>query len=127
MQPDGILVRDFVEPLRIARPRMNECWQAERGQKKHLAFGSVDVVAMDMALDVAGNRMFRPLPVFQRLRIKFELARRSRKPGDGIAINLNSDWRSVLLYYARNRVNRAPLHLFWLENLPVQFVNIIFN
>src|SRR5580704_1887996 len=127
MHPDRILVRDFIEPLRIARPGMDQRGQAKGGQKKHLAFGSVDVVAMDMTLDVTGNGMLRPVPVFQSLRIKFEFARRCGETSDGVAIDLNSDRGSVLLYYVRKRIDRAALQLFWLESFPVQFVNIVFN
>src|ERR1700674_437066 len=106
---------------------MDERWQAKGGKKKHLAFGGVDVVAMDMALDVAGNGMFRPVPFLQRLRIKFEFTRRCWETGDGVAIDLNSDWHPVLLDYVRDRIDRTILQLFWLESLPVQFVDVVFN
>src|SRR5580700_8192145 len=98
MHPDRILVRDFVEPLRVARPGMNESWQAERRKKQHLTFGAVDVVAMDVALNVAGNGVLRPVPVFQRFRIKFEFSRRCWKTGDSFAIDLDPDWRSVFFH-----------------------------
>src|SRR5580693_2890027 len=119
MHPDRILVRDLVEPLRVARPGMNERRQTKRRKEQHLAFGAVDVVAMDVALDVAGNGILRPVPVFQRLRIKLEFARRSWKTSDSFAIDLDSDWRSVLFDYVGQRINRAPLHFFWLQNLAV--------
>src|SRR5271167_1777456 len=117
MHPYRILVRDLVEPLRVARPGMDERWQAEGRKEKHLAFGAVDVVAMDVALDVAGNGILRPVPVFQRLRIKLEFARRSWKTGDSFTIDLDPDWRSVLLDHVGQRINRATLHFFWLQNL----------
>src|SRR5579863_2981218 len=127
MHPYRILVRDLVKPLRVARPRMNERRQTKGGKKKHLAFGSVDVVAMDVALDVAGNGMLRPVPVFQRLRIKLELARRSGKTSDSVTFDLDSDWRPVLFDYVGQRIDRAPLQVFWLQNLTVQLVDVVFD
>src|SRR5580693_3873096 len=127
MHPDRVLVRDLVEPFRVPRPGMDERWQAERRKKQHLAFGAVDVVAMDVALDVAGNGILWPVPVFQRLRIKLEFARRSWKTGDRFATDLDPDWGFVLFHYMGQRINRAPLDFIWLQNLAVQFVDIVFN
>src|SRR5580692_5658968 len=127
MHPYRILVRDLVEPLRVARPGMDERWQAEGRKEKHLAFRGVDVIAMDVALDVAGNGILRPVPVFQCLRIKLEFARRSWKTSDSFAIDLDSDWRSVLFDYVGQRINRAPLNLFRLKHFPVQLVDVVFD
>src|ERR1700685_1678556 len=106
---------------------MDERRQAERGQKKHFALCGVDIVAMDVALDVAGNRMLRPMPVFQCLRIKFEFPRWRGKTGDSVVIDLDPDWRTVLLDYVCDWIDRASLHFFWLENLAVQFVDVVFD
>src|SRR3954451_14611251 len=73
-EPYWVAIGNFIEPFGVARSRMDQSRQAERRQQQHLVGIEIDVVRMDMALNVPGYRILGPLPVFQCLGEKFELA-----------------------------------------------------
>jgi len=60
-----------------------------------LAGVEVDIVWMHMALDVTGNRVFRPFPVLDRFRIELQFARRRGKTGARFAVNFDAQHRTV--------------------------------
>ena len=52
---------------------------------------------MHVAPDVAGNCVLGPFPVLQRLRVELELARRRGKADAGVAVDLHTDRRPLLV------------------------------
>ena len=74
MNPHGVRIGDLIEPLRVARTRMDQCRQTEGGDKQVLAPFGIDVGGMDMAMNVARRGIFRPAPFFERGRVELQLA-----------------------------------------------------
>src|SRR5439155_90751 len=89
VEPERIRVRDLVEPLGVARARVDERRQPEGRQQDHLALGAVELRPVDVAPDVVGHRLLRPLPRLERLREELELARRRRKAETARAVDLD--------------------------------------
>ena len=63
VQPDRIALGDFVQPFGGAAASMDQRWQAERRQQAKLAGSSVDLPPIDVAFDVARQRIFGPAPI----------------------------------------------------------------
>ncbi len=98
MHPDRVFVADFVQPFSIGAARVNERGQAEIGQQQHPAFGEVDVVGVDMALERPGDGIlsFRPAPLVKGVAEKFEFAAGSAETDFGLAINHHANDGAIL-------------------------------
>src|SRR5829696_8897779 len=84
-------MRDFIKPLRVARPRMDQGGQPERRYENVLALFAVEIPPVDVALNVARERVFRPLPIGHGLRVKLQLARRGREAANRSTVYHHSD------------------------------------
>src|SRR5205085_8326897 len=87
MQPQWIAMRNFIEPLGVARARMNQRRQAKGRHQQHLAPARIDMIAMNMAADVGWNRILRPFPILERFREELEFARGRGKSAARCSIN----------------------------------------
>src|ERR1051326_7704664 len=72
VQPNRILVRNLVEPLRVAGAAVNERRQPEGRKKKHLSFIYVDIVPVPVAFDICGNGELGPSPVLKFFGLYFQ-------------------------------------------------------
>src|ERR1700730_1614677 len=70
MYPERIGVRDLVEPLRVGAARVYLDRHPKGGDEDHLVL--VQLIGMDMALDVARDRVLGPAPVREGGRVELE-------------------------------------------------------
>src|SRR5579859_3968937 len=79
MNPYGIRVRYFIEPLRVPGARVYQRGQTECGNQQVFSSFMIDSRAMHVAMNIARDGVFRPPPVLHRRGIKFQPARGGRK------------------------------------------------
>src|SRR3990172_2122201 len=88
MNPEGVGMSDLVEPLRVRAPGVNLNGKPERRDEGDLAL--LEVLRVNLALDVARERVLRPAPRRERRGVELELAARSGKAADDSGIVLDS-------------------------------------
>src|SRR6185436_10717227 len=68
MEPERIRVGDLVEPLRVRAARVDLHRQAEGRDERH--FAGFEILAMDVAADVARRGEVGPAPARERRRVE---------------------------------------------------------
>ena len=125
VQPQGVLVRDLVEPLGVGRTAVDECRQPERRQEQHLPLGGVDVGRVHMALDVSREPVLGPLPVLEGLGVEFELAGRRGKAHAGLAVHLHAEGGPVPGDDPGHRIHRGVRDVLGFELRGVAAVDVL--
>src|SRR5260370_9680177 len=85
--------------------------EAKRWQQQHFATLAIDIAPVDLAPDVNRDRVLGPFPLFQRLRIELELARRSGKAGAGAAVDFDADRGPTACDDSARRIDRRVLKI----------------
>src|SRR5262245_27069391 len=127
MYPQRIRVGDLVEPLGVARARVDERRQPERGQEHHLALRAIEIRPVDVAADIVGHRLFRPLPRLERPREELELPRRRRKSDVSPAVDLDADRLTTLLHEPGDRIHRRAVEILGGARLLVGAVHLVLD
>src|SRR5688500_13214409 len=101
-------MRDLIEPLGVAAARVDLHGQTERRDQWDLA--GLEMVRMEVALDVARQRVLRPSPVCQRGGEELELAARRREAAHDPVVHQNahrtSSFRVAVRRWLRYDVQR---------------------
>src|SRR5207245_9783778 len=101
--------------------------QPERRQQHHLTLRAVEVRPVDVAPDVVGHRLLRPLPRLQGLGEELELARRRRESEMAPTVDLDADRLAGLRDHVRDRIDGRAVEVFRSERLLVSPVDAILD
>ena len=80
-----------------------------------------------MAFDVAGNGIFRPLPILESLGKKFELARWRRKSNAGLPVYFHAERGSILDNHIGIGISRRVGEIGGFNAGFVDFINVVLD
>src|SRR6266542_3523302 len=106
---------------------MNQYRQAEGGQERELASRWIQLPPVHMARNISRQGIFRPAPLFQRVRIELELTRRCRETHPWSAVDLNADGGAPFGNHLGHGIDSGTIELAWRELFRMDLIDLILN